>query len=221
MVIYIRPVKQNQKLLKLNSSSYKLRANFYHHNTVGHTLEGSGKNASQLWTQKNKCPLFIKRFSSITNTSLSNWVENFSMSVIHMQSCLHSDSPPAKSSPLCNWKRETFGTKRQEGTWHCHLMVGAVNQSRGHLGSFLLLSDVGYSIHYCNLRAVAFFRAEEMHRHVTVNKHQRFKTCKTHICFPYILPLSLTIKHLREQNFHVKKNQPTIILKVRQNHEPM
>lgn len=43
MVIYIRPVKQNQKLLKLNSSSYKLRANFYHHNTVGHTLEGSGK----------------------------------------------------------------------------------------------------------------------------------------------------------------------------------
>lgn len=127
------------------------------------------------------------------------------MSVIHMQSCLHSDSPPAKSSPLCNWKRETFGTKRQEGTWHCHLMVGAVNQSRGHLGSFLLLSDVGYSIHYCNLRAVAFFRAEEMHRHVTVNKHQRFKTCKTHICFPYILPLSLTIKHLREQNFHVKK----------------
>lgn len=42
-VIYIRPVKQNQNLLKLNPNGYKLRANFYHHNTVGHTLKDSGK----------------------------------------------------------------------------------------------------------------------------------------------------------------------------------
>lgn len=94
---------------------------------------------------------------------------------------LHSDSPPAKSGPLCNWKHETFGTKKQEGTWHCRLMVRAVSQSRGHLGSFLLLSNVGYSIHCSNLRAAAFFTAEEMRKHTSVNKHQRFKTCKTHI----------------------------------------
>lgn len=130
------------------------------------------------------------------------------MSLVHIQSCLHSDSPPAKSSPLCNWKHETFGIKKQEGTWHCHLMIRAASQTRGHLGSFLLLSNVGYSIHYCNLRAVAFFTAEEMHRHITVNKHQRFKTHKTSICFPSILPLSLNIKHLREQDFQVKK-EPT------------
>lgn len=127
-----------------------------------------------------------------------------------MQSCLHSDSPPAKRGPLRNWKHETFGTKKQEGTWHCRLMVRAVSQSRGHLGSFLLLSDVGYSIHYCNPRSVAFFTAEEMHRHITVNKHQRFKTRKTHIYFPYTLSLSLSIKHLIEQDFQVKTNeQPT------------
>lgn len=132
---------------------------------------------------KNKCPLVIK---STTNTSLSSWVGNFSMSVVHTQSCLHSDSPPVKSSPLRNWKHETFGTKKQEGTWHCHLMIRAASQTRGHLGSFLLLSNVGYSIHYCHLRAVAFFTAEEIHRHITVNKHQRFKTCKTHL-FAFLL----------------------------------
>lgn len=151
---------------------------------------------------KNKCPFVIK---STTNTSLSSWVENFSMSVVHIQSCFHSDSPPVKSSPLRNWKHETFGTKKQEGTWHCHLMIRAASQTRGHLGSFLLLGNVGYSIHYCHLRAVAFFTAEEMHGHITVNKHQRFKTCKTHpICFPYILPLPLSIKRLREQDFQLK-----------------
>lgn len=48
MVIYIRPVKQNQNLLKLNSNGYKLRANFYYHNTVGHALEGSRKKCIKI-----------------------------------------------------------------------------------------------------------------------------------------------------------------------------